>query len=66
MKPYRNIYTLFIEDPIFLTFKGELEIPYTGQIFYDVEELLDDFDENQDVYYRCHCDIEEFKGFKKV
>jgi len=40
--------------------------PYTGQIFYGVEELPDDFDENQDVYYRCHYDIEEFKGFKKV
>ena len=66
MKPYRNIYTRFVNDPVFLTFNGKLEIPYTGEVHYGVEDLPSDFDPEQDVFYGCHCDLEEFSGFKKV
>lgn len=64
MKPYRNIYLRFVNDPSF--FKGKLEIPYTGEVHYEVEELPSDFDPEQDVFYGCHCDLGEFKCFKKV
>jgi hypothetical protein len=64
MKPFRNIYTLFAENPNY--FIGELEIPYTGELTYGVKQLPEDFDENQDIYYKCSCDLKEYKCFKKV
>ena len=68
MKPYRNIYIRFEDNPVFLTFNGQLEIQYTGKIVYGVtpETLPKDYDPEQDIYYQCHCDLEEFSGFKKV
>ena len=66
MRPYRNIYILFEKEEFIL--EGSLDIPYTGEIHYGVEKdrLPDDYDENQDVFYECPCDLGEFRGFKKV
>ena len=64
MKPYRNIYMRFVNDLSF--FKGELEIPYTGELYFEVPEPPEEYDPEQDVYYGCHCDLGEFKGFVKV
>lgn len=64
MKPYRNIYIMMTEDEF--EFVGKLKIPYTGEIRYDCPEKPADFDEKQDAWYDCPCDLEEFCGFKKV
>ena len=64
MKPYRNIYVASVYDESFFT--GELEIPYIGELTYGVNEEPEGFDQNQDVYFRCTCDLKEFKCFKKV
>lgn len=66
MRPYRNIYILFEKEDFIL--EGSLDIPYTGEIYYGVEEedLPDSFDEDRDVYYKCPCDLGEFRGFKKI
>jgi hypothetical protein len=64
MKPYRNIYMRFVDDPSF--FKGQLEIPYTGELYYQVEELPEGYDSDKDVFYGCHCDLGEIKRFVKV
>lgn len=66
MRPYRDIYILFDKEDFILD--GVLEIPYTGEIHYGVEEedLPAGFDADVDVYYKCSCDLGEFGGFKKV
>ena len=64
MKPFRNIYVTFQENPKLFT--GELEIPYTGEITYGVQKLPEDYDSNLDILYNCSCDLKEYKCFKKV
>ena len=65
MKPYRNIY---LPNTTKREFKkrnseGTLEIPYYGKIYYGEEPFTTD---DRDIVYRCLCDIQEIKGFKKV
>ena len=62
--PYRNIYVSAAYDESFFT--GELEIPYTGELKFEVSEQPEGFDPDKDVYYRCTCDLKDFKAFKKV
>ena len=49
---------------------GELEIPYTGEVYYSIitenEADPDGFDPETDIYYRCPCEFKEIKLFKKV
>ena len=71
MKPFRNIYTKLDESVVKEEMTGELEIPYTGEIFYSVvtsEEHAapEGYDPNTDIYYVCPCEFKEIKSFKKV
>ena len=64
MKTFRNIYCRFVDEPSF--FQGQTEISYTGEVIYDVYELPEGFDPEQDVYYQCSCELKEMKSFNKV
>lgn len=70
MKPYRNIFIRSDEEMAKSQMTGTLEIPYTGEIFYNIvtEDGTDPegYDPEVDVYYRCNCEFKEFKSFKKV
>lgn len=66
MKPYRNIYILYEESAVTPKLTGKTEIPYTGEIFYNVKTDPDGFDKECDIYYKCSCDFGEIKEFKKV
>lgn len=68
MKPYRNIYIMLNEPDARMWMTGNLEIPYTGEIIYGIEDGTepDGYNPEVDIHYRCHCDLEEIKEFKKV
>ena len=70
MKPFRNIYVRAGEEFASSQMTGQLDIPYTGQIFYNVntEDGVDPegYDPEIDIYYRCTCEFKEIKSFKKV
>lgn len=70
MKPFRNIYTKIDEAVAKEQMTGELEIPYTGEVYYSIitenEADPDGFDPETDIYYRCPCEFKEIKLFKKV
>ena len=70
MKPFRNIYVRTDELTATSQMTGQLDIPYTGQVFYDI--ITDDgvdpdgYDPTTDIYYRCNCEFKEIKSFVKV
>ena len=70
MKPFRNIYVRAGEELTKSSMTGTLEIPYTGEVLYDVntEDGVDPegYNPDTDIYYRCHCEVKEIKSFKKV
>ena len=56
MKPFRNIYVRAGEELTKSSMTGTLEIPYTGEVLYDVvtEDGVDPdgYDPETDIYYR--------------
>lgn len=73
---FRNIFTKFSKDELENgIMRGELEVEYTGEVYYDVNFDVEDFSwpgggifepPFGDVYYGCSCDFKEIKSFKKV
>jgi hypothetical protein len=70
MKPFRNIYVRTDELTATSQMTGTLDIPYTGQVFYDI--ITDDgvapdgYNPETDIYYRCTCEFKEIKSFVKI
>ena len=73
---FRNIFIKFTKEETDTMFEGELDVEYTGEIYYEVISSVDsDFSwpgggifepPNGDVYYGCSCDLKEIRSFKKV
>lgn len=75
---FRKVFLKFSEEEAQKAMTGELDLEYTGEIYYDVvfpENIEDDFSwpgdgifspPDGDVYYNCPCDLKELKSFKKV
>lgn len=70
MKPFRNIYLKSDEETARLQMTGTLDIPYTGEIFYNIncEDGVDPdgYDPATDIYYRCNCEFKEIRSFKRL
>jgi hypothetical protein len=46
--------------------KGIDTLYYHGRIFYNVNNLPDDFDKNKDMYIDCDCQYAKIKRFEKI
>jgi len=72
---FRNVFIKFSENQTRDIMSGELDVEYTGEIYYDVKSYESDFSwpgdgiyspPDGDIYYTCTCDLKEIKSFKKV
>ena len=70
----RNILVKADEETAKAMMSGELDVEYTGEVFYGVEmddqaRIIghNDYSPPQgDVYYGCTCEFKEIRSFKKV
>lgn len=70
---FRNILVKTSEEVAQTLMSGELDVEYTGEVFYNVQ--MDDqaviigheySPSEGDIYYGCACEFKEIKSFKKV
>jgi hypothetical protein len=62
---YRNIYITHKKIPMFL-FKGIDVMHYYGKIFYNIENLPNDFDDKKDIFLNCDCQFKKIKRIDKI
>jgi len=69
----RNIYVSLDEESAKNLMSGELDVEYTGEVFYNVSRSEDgtvqgyDYSPTDgDVFYGCACEFKEIKSFKKI
>lgn len=70
---FRNILIKECEGAAKSLMTGDLEIEYTGEIYYDVKTddqiriIGHEYSPHEgDIYYGCSCELRKIKSFKKV
>ena len=71
--PLRNIYVSYNEETTKSLMSGNLDVEYTGEIYYEMHKNengeipgYDYSPADGDVFYGCSCEFKEIKSFKKV
>lgn len=50
----------------FHLFKGSKILYYKGKIFYNIEELPEEFDSKKDLYFSCDCEFPKWRNVERI
>ncbi len=63
---YRNIYVKKYNKLPMHLFKGNETLYYSGQIFYNINNLPEMYDKNKDLYIDCDCQYAKYRKIEKT